>query len=121
MRERAVANQCADAAQDAKDLLQKLTLAVATVEVEMRVMQGKAESARDQLRRLAQQQREEEEAEGTRAAIEARLAERKNRQLDAQVSKQPEPEKPREQKPKVVHVKAADARPVVTHQKVSQT
>lgn len=121
MRERTEANQRAEQVIQATNNLaakiQELGVAVATAELQMRVMrEAKEESVRDELRRLAQQQQEEEEAEQTRAAIEARQAELKNRQ-EAKFSVQPEPEKPKEQKPKVVHIKARQA---VARQKVTQ-
>jgi hypothetical protein len=122
MRERAEANQRAEEmAKATDDLLIKmneLAIAVTTTQLQMQAMrEAKEESAKEQLRRLAQQQHGEEEAEKTRAAIEARQAELKNRQREAEFSVQPEPERPKEQKPKVVHIKA---RPAVAGQKVTQ-
>jgi hypothetical protein len=83
------------------------------------------ENAQEALRRLAQQQEDEAVAEQTRGMIEARLEQLRERQQQARVEQEaaPAPEPPQEQKPKVVHVKAAQAKPakaVRTRQKVAQ-
>lgn len=79
---------------------------VIAVQLAMQVMKGQAEGALDGLRRLAQQVEEDELAERARAMIAARVARLRERQAGEE-----EPEQPREQKPKVVHVPAKASRP----------
>lgn len=95
--------------------LRDLALACA---LELAVRAAKEESAQDKLRQLAEQQAQEEDAEQIRAMIEARrvaLLERMNekeRQLCEEL------ERPPEQKPKVVHIRAARAKPITQTKKV---
>lgn len=115
-RERQVANERAkqDIEQTA-DALERLRVAVATAELAIAgELARRAENARDAMQQLAEQALQEELSAQVRAKVEQRLDQLRGRQQQT-VEKQPELT---EQRPKVVHVPAAEARPGA--QRVSQ-
>jgi aminoglycoside phosphotransferase len=102
--------------QLAQEAAQKLLQTVTAVALSLQAAKERQkENAQEELRRLAHQQEEEQLAAETNKMIEARLARLRQRQ------RQPEAEPvdlPREQRPRVVRVKAAKADSHHNNQKV---
>ena len=103
-------------AEQPAERLEALRVAVTTVALELAARKQREEvNAQDELRQLVRDQEQEQVAEQTREMIEARLALLRDRQAN-----EPEPERLKEQTPKVVHVPATPAKPQVrVHQKAT--